>query len=409
MLKCLLVSLVFAPLLLGASPANAARVHSAIASGSVAPINSHPYVGRLEVRMPALSMSRFRIEPFCSGSLISSRYVLTAAHCIQGDGLENPDEAQIRVRFMNQEGRPAIKVVRVAYYGSYQNFSDSGSTDLALLELGWDASIKPVQLAAVTSEMTDSRLTELGYGQYQKNEAVMSEVLRQGFVTLPADQNKCITRDASWPKLRSDQICTIAQPQQGMLSGGCPGDSGGPLLSPAGELVGVASFGQYWNCEEPARKRSTVFARVSSGQQWLRHQTGQALFGLPAVQQNTAVPQQTKVLIKPVAGKKFNITASAVGQDWKAIIEISLEAMNGQGRYTKDLKYVLEPGRPTAQFKIPRGFRSSKTYSGGWIEARFYNSLMNGITIQRVVGLYPKPGPIKAVSFKADSGLPSQR
>lgn len=191
------------------------------------------------------------------------------------------------------------------------------------------------------------------------------------------DQQQCVSRDKRL-KIFSDELCAVANPQQGMPSGGCPGDSGGLLLSPQGKLVGVTSWGQYNNCEKPAGKRSTVLARVSSGQQWLRQQTGQPLFGLPAISQNTAAPEQIKVSIKPVPGKAFSVTASAAGQDWKAIVTGTLTSVIGRRGYQKSFRLTLDPGHSTQQLKIPRGFRSSKIGFQVFLDARFYNSLMNG-------------------------------
>jgi len=147
-------------------------IDSAIVGGKPVADNSYPYVVRLEAS--GIDYDHMDdIKPFCSGSLIASRYVLTAAHCVSDYAIfpawyddDYLIKHDLRVRFANIPYKPTIAVKRVAFWADFNsnNVAMAEQSDLALLELDEPSTVEPVLLASLNQETVKAPLRELGYG-----------------------------------------------------------------------------------------------------------------------------------------------------------------------------------------------------------------------------------------------------
>jgi secreted trypsin-like serine protease len=264
-------------------PAARQDVYAAIVGGSVVPDGTYPFAVRIE-SYDLFSKSKIP-QPFCSGSLITAYYVLTAAHCI-AQSLDEFDnflsDTKLRVRFSNIRSRPTIPVVRTAYAGSFNPYllgENSNQTDLAVLQLASPAKVAPAVIAAAPS--LGETVSELGYGPSRPKESDgMSKSLRKGkmIVSGPAicGSNKYQL------VVSANEICTTTRPPN-LNGAACHGDSGGPLIYEPENytleatpplLVGVTSWSKRQNCDTPSSKRQTVFANIMDGSDWLAQQTG---------------------------------------------------------------------------------------------------------------------------------------
>nr|AAD31268.1 trypsinogen RdoT2 precursor [Rhyzopertha dominica] len=179
----------------------------------------------------------------CGGAIISSSYVLTAAHCT--DGLE-PNRIQRSCRhFLTGIGGVVIPV-SVAYKNPNYDYRDF-DYDICILELAsaleFSASIGPIPLPASEQYIaagTDSIVT--GWGRLEEGGATPTQL--QSVVVPIVSQEAC--QEAYNVFLITDRMICAGVEEGGKDA--CQGDSGGPLVADD-VLVGLVSWG--YGCARP--------------------------------------------------------------------------------------------------------------------------------------------------------------
>ncbi|XP_076843745.1 transmembrane protease serine 4-like isoform X2 [Brachyhypopomus gauderio] len=200
----------------------------------------------------------------CGGALISTRWVISAAHCFAG---RTQDLGAWRVvlgqTVMTWYG--GIPLETIVIHGHYDPVRHD--YDISMLRLAWDvtpgASIHPVCLPPYQLSIKEGEeLVVTGWGALREN-GVLSRVLEKATVPF-IGWSKCSNSSIYGSAITPRMLCA------GYLKGGvdsCQGDSGGPLvlLGPRWQLVGVVSWGT--GCAR--RGKPGVYTNISQSLDWI--------------------------------------------------------------------------------------------------------------------------------------------
>ncbi|XP_073820426.1 serine protease snk [Musca autumnalis] len=218
------------------------------------------------------------VEFKCGGSLISSNFVITAAHCCQLNG-DTPVLAKFGIINLKEENensempqtRIISEIILHPLYNSILHYHD-----IALLRLQepivFTRYVRPIRLWAL-DRIPYPHVFTMGYGSTSFAKAP-TNILTELDLTLVRLQecNQALPRDDSSPEgIVETQICAKDYVQKRDT---CQGDSGGPLQLNLRRrsnrpgfrfyLVGIISYGEVCGSGSPG-----VYTRVSSYIDWI--------------------------------------------------------------------------------------------------------------------------------------------
>ncbi|XP_026128210.1 transmembrane protease serine 3 [Carassius auratus] len=242
-----------------------------IACGSRPKLNARIVGGNLSVegQFPWQVSLHFQNEHLCGGSIISSRWIVTAAHCVYG--FAYPVLWNVYVGLIDQPVNTvqSLAVEKIIYHSRYR--PKGLDHDIALMKLvqplSFNGFVEPICLPNFGEEFEDGKMCWIsGWGATDDG--------GEGSVSLLSARVPLIsTKACSQPEVYQGYI-SPGMICAGYLDGGtdsCQGDSGGPLAcedSFTWKLVGATSWGE--GCAE--KNKPGVYTRITQSLTWIHLQ-----------------------------------------------------------------------------------------------------------------------------------------
>nr|WCD24721.1 Tyr p 3 allergen [Tyrophagus putrescentiae] len=267
---CFLASAVFAkpPSVQQGIQSNTKSINAFIVGGEAAVDGDAPHQISFEIK--GLS--------FCGGSIISERWILTAAHCINNDDLNNPGRLSIRYNTLKKDSGEVIKVKSLIVHEQYSN--TTGDNDIALIETATPMTLgqknaAAAKLPAKGNDPQDGDIFISGWGKLHIDDTTTPVDLQK--VTVPVIKRSVCAEN--WKEfnvtITENMFCAVKMSTGSVDS--CDGESGGGAIQ-GGELVGVINIGLCGALQFPG-----IYARVGQYIDWIELNTKSGAVTLVAV------------------------------------------------------------------------------------------------------------------------------
>lgn len=251
-----------------------------IPGGQNAFLSEFPWTAIVEYRRNISNETRYH----CGGTLISSRYVLTAAHCIRPSSGHDWEAVSVRLGEHNldtpldcefelcEEPPVTMGIEKIIVHEGYSPQSKDHHDDIALIRLDRDVEFSvnvfhiclPVEESDRTRNISGLWIQSVGWG-ISKSGSVSPVKLKTRLSMV--DRDSCMKTIGT--ELRDTQFCTEISRDRDV----CAADSGGLLIVRSRSqpginiLYGIASFGKSSLCG--TKGDPAVFTDVTKYIEWI--------------------------------------------------------------------------------------------------------------------------------------------
>ncbi|CAF4764222.1 unnamed protein product [Pieris macdunnoughi] len=200
---------------------------------------------------------------FCGAAVISDRWILTAAHCVEG---RQPSEFTVVVGTLSRtKGGTTYEISKVITHKEYKK-PDRFKNDIAVIStkkaIEFNKNVQPLPLPKKDITAGLSCILS-GWGKLGRNRSSPDKLQYLYVKTLTGDECNKYFKGRSPVTINSSQMCTLNKGGEGT----CQGDSGGSLVC-NGTSAGIVSFN--WPC---ANNFPDAYANTYYYNSWIEENT----------------------------------------------------------------------------------------------------------------------------------------
>ncbi|XP_077579019.1 transmembrane protease serine 5 [Stigmatopora nigra] len=208
----------------------------------------------------------------CGGSIITSQWIITAAHCVHNYRLPQVSSWAVYTGVVTRSlakttARMGHAVEKIVYNKNYNHLSHD--SDIALMKLrtplNFSDTVRPVCLPQYDYDPPGGTQCWIsGWGYTQPDGVHSSDTLKEATIPI-ISTNKCNSSCMYNGEITPQMLC--AGYTEGKVDA-CQGDSGGPLVCQddnVWRLIGVVSWGN--GCAEP--NHPGVYTKVATFLEWI--------------------------------------------------------------------------------------------------------------------------------------------
>ncbi|MGR5219396.1 S1 family peptidase [Vibrio parahaemolyticus] len=219
---------------------------------------------------------RYSGGAYCGATLLNSRYVMTAAHCVQGDLATLLFTSAVSMLeserdFLNTDRRRVVEVY--IHPGFVNNINLLLPNDIAILKLESSVSSGTAVQRVTTQSYRTTTETFVAVGHGNTSSGYDATPILQKADLFWVSNSQCSANFLNGDNLTDNQVCFSGEKSvsTGLKAGTCQGDSGGPIYwqrNGVYQQVGITSFGPA-TCGDPTSAVTAVYTEIVDYADWI--------------------------------------------------------------------------------------------------------------------------------------------
>ncbi|XP_063695462.1 chymotrypsin-2-like [Culicoides brevitarsis] len=207
-----------------------------IVGGQVARPGQYPYQASLRLFK--------QNQHFCGGAIISTRNILTAAHCFIDGTRAHQIYATVGASNLYDGTNHYVSQIASHPYFNLKAITNDIAVVFVKTPFTFDKLVQPVPIESKFLAGGEEAFVS-GWGRFYENGPIATTL--QGVKVRVMSNNNCINSYKNHPekelgtKITNRNLCTTIVKGKGF----CSGDSGGPLVSTKGYLIAIVSWSPY--------------------------------------------------------------------------------------------------------------------------------------------------------------------